>query len=1043
MIRLRSFGQCIIEVGDARLTPSAETLFATALYLVLEAGRPIERREIMDIIWADSTERRAHQCLRQTLYKLNAMGAALRSERTHVVLPHRSFHSDSSALLAAHERAELERLADTLQGPFLPGYAPHFSALFQDWLDRKRDIVTSALRRALVTGMNAKKGRGEWRMAELLAMRCLVLDPLNEEATLVLAEAAALSGSKVQALAILDRYLREIGPDAREIRLPAAVMRRRIAEVYHGDIVPIRQTPHVGRDSEMIELSRALSAAEKGEGGAFLIWGEPGIGKTRLVTEFTRGASLNQVQVARVGCQSHDERRPLSAFVDLVPRLLDLRGSVGCSPESMKYLKRLTSHDPTETALSPDSRESELLFSNIRRSLFDLLDAIAAEGRLIVVIEDVHWLDRMSWEILRDVVPWVATRQVVVLLTSRVPGMIRHFSDTEQAAPTQMHLLPLWEEASQELLRSVTAGTIREGNVEFHNWCVASAGGNPYYLTELAFHTSWDGEQYQAPATLGKLISERLDRLDPLSKRVLQACCILGKLSTLERLEHVLDENRVALLGALDELEALGLVESDGPTVFCKHELLAAAALARLSKLSAALLHRHAAQVLEDDVTDNQSTATLWECARHWQQAGERERAINLLRTCAHHSIEIGLPTEAVTLLDHALSLASGHEECLPLVEDLVQALHLADYWEKLPARIEMLGQLRHQAGRATETHTDDELLSLEAEWRTGSNVQGIYTHLQECVCADTSPEHRVRAAMLALMLADNICTSESAQSIYATVKPYLDAPEVGDITKANFNMVYSCSFGEVAMAPVFASELIKRARARGNAAILSRNLRHASIAFDVAGLTRQAETAAVEAFTIAEQLGLENAAIGAAARLVGLYTRLGQISAAEKWHRQAMTRRARFSGAIDFSNLIGFEAKLAIQQKCYHEAELLIDLANQKLKPGASLRHRAEITAHRISLSVARGDRSPTDDEIDELLGLHLQARQFVWHDYVAVVLFEALEARKEASRAAVLAREYIATYRRERSSLLPRLDRYLQSAGIPRESIRTQTDT
>ena len=615
----------MIEVGDICLTPSAETLFAVALYLVLEAGRPIERREIVEVIWAGVADRKANQCLRQTLYKLNSMGAALRCTRTHVVLPSRSVQSDCSALVEASERAELERLAKSISGSFLPSYTPRFSVPYMEWLDRQRDLVTSALRRVLVAGMNAHRERGEWRRAEQLAMRCLAIDPLNEEVTLVLAEAAALSGSKVRALGILDRYLRDIGPDAREIRLPVTLMRRRIAEVYHGDMIPVREAPHVGRDSEMSELTRALQAAGGSRGSSFIIWGEPGIGKTRLVTEFARGGKLDRVQVARVGCQSHDERRPLSVFVDLVPRLLELRGSVGCSPESMKYLKRLIAHDPNDTSFSPDSRESELLFSNIRRSVFDLLDAIAAEGKLIVIIEDIHWLDRMSWEIMRDIPAWVSTRPVVVLLTSRVASVASHFSDGEQMPPTMLHVLPLLEEPSHELVRSVTAGTIREGNVEFHHWCIASAGGNPYYLTELAFHTSWDGENYQAPASLAKLITDRLNRLDAISRRVLQACCILGKLSTLQRLEMVLGERRVSLLGALEELEAFGLVESDGQTVHCKHELLSSAALAQLSKLSAALLHRHAAQALEQDVVGTQSTALLWECARHWQQAGESE----------------------------------------------------------------------------------------------------------------------------------------------------------------------------------------------------------------------------------------------------------------------------------------------------------------------------------------------------------------------------------------------------------------------------------
>jgi len=1040
MIRLHSLGQCTIEVGDTRLTPSAETLFAAALYLVLEAGRPIERREIIEAIWPGVADRKANQCLRQTLYKLNTMGAALRSSRTHIVLPARSVQSDCSALLEASERAEMERLASDIPGPFLPGYAPRFSVPYLEWLEHQRDLVTSALRRVLVAGMNARKVRGEWRHAEPLAMRCLAIDPLNEEATLVLAEAAALNGSKVKALAILDRYLRDIGPDAREIRLPATLMRRRIAEVYHGDLIPVRETPHVGRDAEMAELTGALHTASSSRGSSFIIWGEPGIGKTRLVTELCRSATLDRLQVARVGCQSHDERRPLSAFVDLVPRLLELRGSVGCSPESMKYLRRLIAHDPNDTSFSPDSRESELLFSNIRRSVFDLLDAIAAEGRLIVLIEDIHWLDRMSWEIMRDIPSWVATRPVVVLLTSRMASVASHFSEGEQGSPTMMHVLPLPEEPSQELLESVTAGTIREGNTEFYRWCISSAGGNPYYLTELAFHTSWDGEHYQAPATLGKLISERLNRLDPLSKRLLQACCILGKLSTLPRIEAVLGENRLSLLAALDELEAFGVVESDGSTVYCKHELLSSAALARLSRLSAALLHRHAAQALEQDASGMQSTALLWECARHWQQAGERERAITLLRKCAHHSIEIGLPTEAATLLEHALSMASDHEESLPIVETQVTALYLADYWEKLPSTIELLGRLREQAHHPCEAHTDDELLGLEAEWRLGVDLAIPFGKLQACVNDDAaSYEHRVQAATLALMLADNLCTTDGTQAIYYTVHPLLGSVDVTEPTRCLFEMVYACSFGDASKAGAFADALVASTRGHSNIAMLSRMLRRASRAYSVAGAIQSAEKVTLEAFRLAEQARLENGAAAAAGRLIEIYTMAGNADEAERWYRAATARRAAWAGQVDKTIVTGCGAKLALHRGDFDEAERLIDLAHTLFATSASLRHQAEISALRISLWLARNDKILPTKQVEEMLALHERTRGFVSHDYAALATFRALSASGRASAAATYAAEYVHIHRREHSPLLPELRMYLAGAGVTTECLDT----
>jgi len=1038
MIRLRSLGECLIEVGDTRVTPAAGTVFATALYLVLEGGRSaqggraIARRELVDVLWADADDRRAQQRLRQTLYRLNAMGAALRSDGAHVVLPARSVSNDCAALLDVADGTDVEQLADGILGPFLPGYAPRLSARFTDWLEQQRDLVTAALRRVLVNGMVSKRERGEWQAAEALALRCLALDPLNEEATLVLAEAAALNGSKVRALSILDEYLDELGPDAGDIRLPATVLRRRIAEVYQSEIRPVRQIPHIGREAEVAELSRALGKASEGHGSSYVIWGEPGIGKTRLVTEFTRAAELKRAQVARVACQAHDGRRPLSAFVDLVPELLELRGAIGAAPESMKYLRRLIAHDPEDNTLSPDSGESELLFSNIRRSLFDLLDAVASEDRLILVIENVQWLDRRSWEILREMVPWVAERQVMVLLTSRVDGVMERFPDG-QPAPTVMPVGPLDDAASRELLRRATAGTEREENARFHDWCIRSAGGNPYYLTELALQATWDGARYRAPATLGKLVAARLTRLGALPKRVLQACSVLGKLSTLDRLERVLDERRVALLGALEELEALGLVESELPRVSCKHDLLAVAAMQQLSTLSRALLHRHAAQVLDGEARDSKAAAVVWECAEHWQQAGERERAMELLKACAHHAIELGLPTEAVPLLEHAVSLASSPEELLELLPDQVRALQLADYWERLPATIEHLQQLREQSGAACDRHTSEELLAVEAEWHIGADLSHLYEHAKSCVrSTDASPEHRVRAATLALMLADNLCIREDADDLYAEVEQFLDGG-VGAYTRCYLQMVYYSSFGDIGRAPGAARELVSHAREHGNVAILSRCLRHASVAYAVGGIVADAEAAALEAFRIAERAGLENTASMAAGRLVAIYTSVERIADAERWYAEARAQRAKLFGPIDSAVLMGHGAVLALKKGAYDEAEMLLEQIDQKLRTGGSLRHTLETTAVRAALKMSRDQQIPDESEIATMLDLHFRARSSVSHDYFALTMFRALEAKSLRERRAELVGEYLARYRRERSPLLPELREFLASVTPP----------
>ena len=136
--------------------------------------------------------------------------------------------------------------------------------------------------------MQAKKRVSDWSGAEQLATMCLTIDPLNEEATLTVAEAAALGGSKTKALSILNHYLDDIGDDAAAIKLPAVLLRRRISEAYQDNVFAVRDAPFVGRDEEMAELTRGLVRAQSGRGATYVIVGEPGIGKTRLIPRSSR-----------------------------------------------------------------------------------------------------------------------------------------------------------------------------------------------------------------------------------------------------------------------------------------------------------------------------------------------------------------------------------------------------------------------------------------------------------------------------------------------------------------------------------------------------------------------------------------------------------------------------------------------------------------------------------------------------------------------------------------------------------------------------------
>ena len=1020
MIRLRGLGQCTLEVGDTRLLPAAETLFATALYLVLEGGRPIARRVLMEVLWPTVSERRAAHSLRQVLYRLNGLGAGLRCERMDVLLPAHRLEADCAALLATHDSVELERLAASDLGEFLPGYSPQISAAYAEWLEAYRDRVHSAIRRAFQAGISARRARGDWHGAEALAARCLAIDPLNEEATIAVAESAMAQRSRGEALSVLETFLRDVGGIECEPQFTAAVLRERIAEEFQTDIIPVRSASQTGRESEMAELHHALRLAIGSRGSAYLIWGETGIGKTRLVNEMATAARAQKVRVVQVGCQPHDERRPLSVFVDLVPKLLLMSGSLGCAPESMKYLKRLVEHDPNQTTLSADSSDAEVLFSKVCHSLFDLFDAVSGEGPLLLIVEDAHWLDRMSWELLGDLTAWVGTRQVLLLITSRTEENKDRFTRAEQRVPMGLPLRPLRDEASRQLLDQVIKGMAREGNERFCDWCVSSSGGNPYYLIELALHGAWDGEQYLAPATLDKLVAQRLAGLSMLSHRTLQACCSLGKFSTLERVERVLGARTMELMDSLEDLERRGLIQSDGTRVISKHDLLTKATLSRLSGAARLLMDRRVAEVLEGEATDLSSTALLWECAEHWQGAGEVDRAIRLLRSCARHSVEIGLPAEAARTLARATRISRSSGERLKLANERIHALHLAGEWDELETVILETNRLLRQEGSGESQHTDLELLLFQARWRISPDNGDLLRSAIRCVKSTAaSMSHRIRAGTWAIMLADNLCDTKSADTVHVTLRELAHGDAVREVDKVYFEMVYHCAFGDPRQAAISATRLVEISEQCTNIAERVKYLTHAAASFRCDDQAARAIEVASKAVAISEKAGMKSHVASTANQIAATYLTLDDLGAAKAWHSRATAFLDSKLDSPTRSSLLSTGAEIALKEGRLNDASKLIDEGEAALGAGRCLRSMARLAAFRWHVRLLKAEEKPTDPVLTELRKLHVRTRDATQQDLFAAVLAQLYQWRGRSAEGVELLKQYLENHRRVRGPL------------------------
>ena len=413
MIVLRALGTAEIDTGVTTLTPSQEIVFAAALYLILERGKRVSRARLASLLWPRVPEKaRAHR-LRQTILQLKKLGMMVRADRDNLQLSQFDARSDIEDLSISDPAPVLNK--DSLE--FLPGYSPRLSESLRDWVDTQRDQIQGVATRRLVEALNGARQKGDWSTSEQLALHCHKLDPFNETAIIARAEASAMRGNKKEAVAILDRYLEEMGSKDRYLTLPAVILRKRITEKASERSVA-QECAFVGRSLEMEKLSLRLTAARAGNGGGCLVIGEAGIGKSRLALELAKRAELNGVTVERTVCKRPDLDRPLSVFVDLVPRLRELPGALGCSSDTIGVLKRLTEVD-TAGADATAKSDSAAVYAKTRRALFDLFDAIADEQCVLIVVEDIQWLDPASATLLGAMIPWANAKKLFFLLNQR------------------------------------------------------------------------------------------------------------------------------------------------------------------------------------------------------------------------------------------------------------------------------------------------------------------------------------------------------------------------------------------------------------------------------------------------------------------------------------------------------------------------------------------------------------------------------------------------------------------------------------------------
>lgn len=1018
MIALRALGTAEIDTGVSTITPSQEIVFAAALYLILERDHRVSRTHLASLLWPAVPERaRAHR-LRQTILQLKKLGLMINADRDNLSLSEREVRNDADSLSSAAGTKALDQHSLA----FLPGYSPRFSEPMRDWVDSKRAAAHAAATRMLVHEMEHSRLQADWATVETMAAKCLTLDEYNETAVLARAEAAAMRGGKREAVSILDRYISEVGGGQNELRLPATLLRRRVVEripdrppVLNGD------PPFVGRERQMEVLTESFLRSRVGAGSATLIVGEPGIGKSRLSAELGRFAELQGAVVQRATCRRTDIDRPLSLFVDIVPQLRELPGALGCAPDTFAALKRLTEFEQRPAGLAHPG-DSEILFQSVRTALFDLFDSLADERCLVLLVEDVQWLDNASAKILAQMVEWAASKRVFFLLNSR-PGK-NGLGELAESLPFRtVSLGPLTQTASTTLLRSLAQQSTDSSNAVFIGRSLAVAEGNPFFLQELAHHWVETGGRYEAPPSITKVLQERLARLSGEALHVLQTCAVLGDCATIDRVEKVLGYQPHVLLAAIEELSQAAMLnspseETDSPSgqLQPRHDFLSFAAIGRLAPLSLAFIHRRAADVLETEIGDEaMPTTLLWACAHHRHHAGDRERALSLTMSCAEHLLEVGLASEAAIAFQRSLEYTVSDGQRLRLLPRLALAFELGGAWEKCRQTWSRCIHVFTQQDPTNSKHNDFELRLLDARFRSALDFATLFEETIPCVSSlEASPAHRVRAAILAMKIAVDFGQSDRTDWLYREVSPVLFDASVSEYDRLELEMIHRTDRGDGMVPLDDLYRLAEAARSSGGEVAYSRALITAASACRRAARYEDGLSFVSRAEDHARSNNLHAKRIEISLAAVLLHIAAGNFAAARKELR----------AANDYT--VGTGNNRLRNEIHYHAARLALedgDLASaasefESIDPPSStfsLSRKGYYFALYVRIRLQQGrTRDDIATTVEALEANHLKMRGAGPRDFESHALYLGLCAVGESQRAADVLIAYVNEYRR-----------------------------
>lgn len=658
-------------LGEQRFTldgcPLAGTLGRRAMeiiaYLVLHPGEPQPRASVAAAVWPDSTDAQALTNLRRELHQMRSVlgeDASIAADaRTVWWQPGAENRCDVVEFIQASDAA---RAVAAYGGDLLPGSAAEWVAAERDHLHRQ---CVQLLDRLIAVGKD-----GSISQALEHAERRLALEPMQETSYQVLMRLQSNAGDRAAAIqtyhrcvAILDKEL-GVSPDAATVALYSQlVVSHESASRPSPQERRTADEPHlVGRAGELAAILRWRQSLGPSVPPLYLLQGEAGMGKSRLIREVASRAAADGVSVAMARCYAGPGRMALGPVAEWLGSDSLRASRQSLPPEWSAEVNRLL---PPEARAATSGTPSPMVDAWQRHHFFEGLARALLQPTesTLLVLDDLQWCDSetLSWlPMFLELADGYPVQLLAGVRDEQMPGhpaLAETIGSLRAAGLSAESVLePLSVEATAALAESVLGRPLGRDATKWHE----ATGGVPLFVIETARSRM---RQEPSASEVGQLprvqavLRSRLEEVSAAAREVAGLAAAFGRAFRVDLLIEASNHPENEIVDAIDELWQRRIIRDGGAGVYdFTHDLLRDAAYEQTSPPLRPLMHRRIAQAIEL-LSDGESRDVAADLAEQYDRANVPKRAIPNYALAAEAATKVFAYGSAVRRYARALEL--------------------------------------------------------------------------------------------------------------------------------------------------------------------------------------------------------------------------------------------------------------------------------------------------------------------------------------------------------------------------------------------------